>query len=254
MGSLNRTALMLPLSLAALLLVAAGEAWAGFQPRTTLASDNRDIVESGPGPWQAIGRLNNESGGFCTAVLIGERQVLTAAHCLRRRGVAGQESPAHHIHFLAGYSRGEYRAHSRAVAIARSPRRGIQEQPADDWAIVTLAEPLGMSVGFLKLEPFGPSTFQADRELGLLYSQAGYSQDRAHILTRHSDCGIVGFLRGAETFVHRCEATHGDSGSPILALRDGTYSIVGLHVATARNEGFGLAIAASVILAQMPPP
>ena len=45
-------------------------------------ADNRVRVDSKAWPWIAIGRLNREVGGHCTAALIGARQVLTAAHCL----------------------------------------------------------------------------------------------------------------------------------------------------------------------------
>src|SRR3954469_7722444 len=44
--------------------------------------DNRVPADSTQWPWIAIGRLNREIGGHCTAALIGARKVLTAAHCL----------------------------------------------------------------------------------------------------------------------------------------------------------------------------
>src|SRR5262245_28189359 len=44
--------------------------------------DNRIPADSSAWPWIAIGRLNREIGGHCTAALIGPSQVLTAAHCL----------------------------------------------------------------------------------------------------------------------------------------------------------------------------
>lgn len=214
--------------------------------------DDRETVEDDRYPWRTIGRVNNAGRSYCTGVLIGHRRVLTAAHCLRSPGAPGGLSKANDIHFLAGYSRGSYLAHSRAIAIDRSWTSGVQAETADDWAVITLGEPIGKQVGFLKLERFGTKTWQQDRRSGTRYAQAGYSHDRSHILTRHINCEIQGFLKGGQAFAHQCDATNGDSGSPILVRRGRTYSIVGLHVASARDRGFGIAITAARIYSQLP--
>lgn len=52
----------------------------GVQPIAAAPADNRVVIEADDRQWHAVGRLNRESGGFCTAVLIAPREALTAAH------------------------------------------------------------------------------------------------------------------------------------------------------------------------------
>lgn len=223
------------------LAIAAGPAWAkppvGIQGR-----DDRTAVEADAYPWSSIGRLNNAGRAFCTAVLIAPDRVLTAAHCVRSVSPGLAFAPPSAIHFLAGYRRGQYVAHSPGSAIAIAPAQPGREGREADFAIVTLAQPMGAPMRPLPLEDFGKASWLDDRKAGIDYAQAGYSGDRAHILTRNADCTIAGFLSGDTVFAHGCDATHGDSGSPILVRRGRGYAVVGLHVASSRNGGYGLAI------------
>ena len=71
------------------------------------------------------------------------------------------------------------------------------------------------------------------------------------MLMMHPGCAVTGFREGEAITLHDCDATHGDSGSPILVKEGGKYSIAAIHVATleANGEAHGVAISGATILA-----
>ena len=51
-----------------------------IQLRGIKGDDDRVLIEKYQYPWSAIGRLNSEIGGFCSATLIAPELILSAAH------------------------------------------------------------------------------------------------------------------------------------------------------------------------------
>jgi protease YdgD len=178
--------------------------------------------------------------------------VLTAAHCVfdgrSRRRLQPRE-----LHFVAGYRRGEYLAHARGRAVEVAPDYRYQAAPtlaevAEDWAIVRLDQALA-------IRPIPLRVLPADGALDGRLQRAGYSQDRAHLLSIHDGCHLRAMPAGGRVLLTDCDSTSGDSGSPLL-LRQGDQAwLVGVTAAVldeGAREG-GLAVHATAFIDRLRP-
>ena len=182
-------------------------------------------------PWASIGRLN--VAGYrirrhCTGTLVAPDLVLTAHHCLKPIGQGDWADPGK-VHFLAGYARGEFSAHRTAAGyIPLGP----------DSVLVRLTAPIDLPVLPIYDGPL-PAT-------GAVLAQAGYSSDRAHVLSVDAACSFLGTRSGGR-WRHDCRAVSGDSGSPLLIDRPDGLSIAAIHIGRIDGTGDAEPVSASQI-------
>lgn len=120
---------------------------------------------------------------------------------------------------------------------------------AEDWAIVYLERRLA-------IRPIPVRALPSDGTMpeGRL-QRAGYSQDRAHLLSIHDGCRLRGLLADDRVLLTDCDGTRGDSGSPLL-LRQGEQvwliGVVSAVVDEDAREG-GLAVHVKAFVDSLPP-
>ncbi|MBE7384066.1 MAG: trypsin-like peptidase domain-containing protein [Leptolyngbya sp. SIO1E4] len=214
--------------------------------RAIVNEDNRTPVLSRQYPWSAIGRVDwlDAEGtvlGSCTGTLIGPSLVLTNAHCLIDE--ATDEPTQLTLVFRPNVIQGQSEEVGQVVAYdyGDSPFTGNQ---TEDWALLTLDQPLGERYGYLgwRTVDFTDETTLA--EAAGKISVAGYSGDfppaslsglgdPGETAGLSADCSVLlvapeGDLAGS--LIHTCDTNPGASGAPLFALfEDGEYYIVGLH-------------------------
>ncbi len=205
------------------------------------------MLEPDQWPWTAIGRINRATGGFCTATLVSPRHVLTAAHCLWDDRL-GRWTAVADLHFVAGYARGEYRGHALASSILTAsdyePAADVNpDRIAGDWAVVELDRELD-------IRPVPLRVIAADALLEAAVAgqvlRVGYSQDRPHLPTVVGPCRVTRMVEDPALIIHQCDATMGDSGSPLLINNNGEAAVLAVHsaVATISGDTVGLAVPA----------
>ncbi len=187
--------------------------------------DDRQLVDVNVMPWRAVGLLTLEDGQ-CTAVLIGPRLLATAAHCMQ--GENGQPSKA--VSFRAGARGDGELGQASIVSSVVAPDYSDQSSPpgggnGDDWALLTLDRDLGSELGYVRPYVLSKDDQAVVRHGRFMVSQAGYSWDTGRYLSGHVDCQVLMAYRDG-SFIHTCDTTRGDSGSPIMTLVDGEWRLI----------------------------
>jgi protease YdgD len=191
-------------------------------------------------PWSSIGKLNNSVGGACTAAVVEQDKVLTAAHCIFNRRTNHFLLPSS-LHILLGYERGEYALHALVGSYTVGPGYDPAREAAtlrSDWVVLNLIEPLPSKIRPLQLVDQIPPQ-------GSSLMIGSYARDRLHLMTVDK-CQLLATLPGTPLLWHSCQVGLGSSGAPLLMMKGEAAIIVGIQVVIGRRrDGAAVPLAVS---------
>ena len=188
--------------------------------------------------WQAVGRLDIDRNGFCSAALISETTILTAAHCVYTE--EGRRIPASSFTFLAGLRDDRAMATRAVVRVTPHPGyvhhgdRAQDETVAVDLAILELERPVRLP----SLAPYGiGATPRRDAEVAVV----SYARDRANAASLQKTCHVLD--RARSMLMLSCAADFGASGAPVFGTDGGVPRIVAVMSAKGSAAGGPISLA-----------
>ena len=202
---------------------------ANLTPEGVIGEDDRIPMDTWERPWNSVGKVHAQKGSridYCSATLIAPKVAVTVAHCLHNRRTGKQLRPSA-VHFLAGYRKEKYVAHSVAECLKINPAYQLRRKPtlesvSEDFAFIILKKSMNV--------PTARILEHREVALGDRLVHAGYCCDRKYLLSVHDGCEVK-HIEGTAIFTD-CDTADGASGGPVFLKQDGEHYLAAVMSST----------------------
>ncbi len=191
--------------------------------------------------WEGVGRLDIQGKGFCTAALIRESLILTAAHCVYDAN--GRLIDKERFQFNAGLRYGRAEATRSIKSLVAHPEYEHEgdlardEEVAVDIAVLQLDQPIRRS----RVQPF---RIAARPQTGDQVGIVSYGRGRSETPSLQEVCSVTGQQSGV--VIMNCDVDFGSSGSPVFMVQNGQPMIVSVVSAMAQMGGNKISLGTSL--------